>query len=69
MSNRYYWTYVLFLFLRSNCCKKLTLNLITHKSSKHTIVSIEIKRFLYKLNHQKSIQSYIGGFLFLQPRH
>ena len=40
----------LFLFLRSSCCKKLTLTLLTHKSPKHTIVSIEINHFLYKLN-------------------
>ena len=43
--NRYSCTYVLFSFLRSNCCKKQTLTLLTHKSPKHTIVSIEIKPF------------------------
>ena len=37
-----------YYFLRSNCCKKLTLTLLTHISPKHTIVSIEINNFLYK---------------------
>ena len=35
----------------ANSCKKLTLTLLTHKSPKHTIASIEINHFLYKLNH------------------
>ena len=49
--NRYNFTYGLYLFLRSYCCKKLTLALLTHKSPKHTIVSVEKNHFLYKLNH------------------
>ena len=48
MSNRCKCTYVLFLFLRSNC-KKLILTLLTHQSLKLTIVSID--HFLYKLTH------------------
>ena len=44
MPNRYNCIYVLFLFLRSNCCKKLTLSLFTHKPPKQTIVSIDNHR-------------------------
>ena len=40
-------TYVLFLILRYNCCKKLILTLFTHKSPKHTIEGIEINHSLY----------------------
>ena len=47
----YNCTHGLYLFLRSNCCKKLTLTLLTHKSPKYTIVSVEINNFLYKLDH------------------
>ena len=47
----YNCTYGLNLFLRSNYCKKLTLTVLTHKSPKHTIVSIEINHILHKLNH------------------
>ena len=43
-----YFTYVLFLFLRSIFCQKLTLTLLTHKSPKRTVVSIESNNFLYK---------------------
>ena len=46
---------------------KLTLTLLTRKSPKHIIVSFEINHFLYKLNHQRPVQSEIGGFLFLPP--
>ena len=46
----YNCTYALVLFLRSNCCKTPTLTLLTYKSPKHTIVSIEINHFLCKLN-------------------
>ena len=45
MPNRYNCTFVLCLFLRSNCCKKSTLTLLTHKSPKRIIVSIEINHF------------------------
>ena len=45
MPNRYNYTYVLFLFLRSNCYKKPTLSLLTRKSPKHTIVNNEQKSF------------------------
>ena len=48
VSNRYYCTYILVLFLRSICLQKLTLTLLNHKSPKPTI---EINHFLYKLNH------------------
>ena len=47
MPTRYNCTYVLCLFLRSNCCKKLILTLLTHKSPKHTSMSIEINHFHY----------------------
>ena len=47
MPNRYNCTYVLFLFLRFNCCKKQIRTLLNHTS---TIVSIEINHFVYELN-------------------
>ena len=46
MPNRYNCTCVLFLFFRSNFCKKPTMTFSTHKSPKHTIVSIEMNNFL-----------------------
>ena len=51
MPNRYNCTYVLLLFLRSRCCKKLILSMLTHKSPKHTMMGIEINHTHYKLNH------------------
>ena len=62
MPSRYNCTYVLFLFLRSNCCKKLTLTLLTHESPKHTIVSID--PFLYKLNHESQFKAKLVVFYF-----
>ena len=42
MTNQYKCAYVLFLFLRSNCCKKLTLTLLIRISPKQTIVILKI---------------------------
>ena len=45
--NRYNCTYVLFL-VEGPIVVKRTVTLLTHKSLKHTIVSIESDHFLYK---------------------
>ena len=56
MPNRYNCTYVLFLFLRSNWCKKLIRTLLTHKSPKHTIMSIEINHFHNSIHSQFKVK-------------
>ena len=55
MPNRYNCTYVLLSFLRFNCCKKLILTLLNHKSPKRTILRIEINQLKVNLKINRQI--------------